>query len=196
MGKTFGKTLAASLMAAALLAGCAPEGPKPAATAEPQAPAPVPTRSRSEMNRDDGVARVVMRRLAETDRDAFRAVTAEVWNGRALLIGAVAKPDLRRRAAGVAKGVDGVAEVIDELVLAEPKAFAAFAPVAQTENDLRGRILSDDAVKGFYAVRVVNGVAYLLGAAPSAAEVDRVKAIAMDNPSVKWVVSHVSVAGT
>ncbi|MGE5505630.1 MAG: BON domain-containing protein [Actinomycetota bacterium] len=184
-------TLAASLALSALVAGCATEGTKPPQAAEP---AVAVSRSRNEMNRDDGVARVVMRTLAEADRNSFRAVTAEVWNGRTLLVGAVSKPEQRRRASGLAKGVEGVTEVIDELILAEDKTFAAFSPVAQVENDLRGRILSDDAIKGFYSVRVVNGVAYMLGVAPTADEILRVKAIAMEHPQVKWVVSHVQVA--
>ena len=184
--------LAVSLAAALFLAGCA----QPAAKPEASVATPVKVdRTRTEMNRDDGRARIVLRNLTDADRTAFRSVSAEVFNGRALLMGAVTKPEQKRRAEQLAKGVDGVAEVLNELVLAEDAALAAFAAQPGQDMALRGKVLSDESVKGFYSVRVVNGVAYVMGVSPSAEESERVKALVLDSPGVKWAVLHVQQAG-
>lgn len=184
-------TLAASLAAALVLTGCA----QPAATPEAAAVPPIKLeRSRTEMNRDDGIARVVLRSLGDADRTAFRSVSAEVYNGRALLMGAVTKPEQRRRAEQVAKGIDGISEVVNEVVLAEDAALAAFSAQPGLDMALRGKLLSTEGVTGFYSARVVNGVAYVMGVSPDAAESERVKALVLDSPGVKWAVLHVRMA--
>jgi osmotically-inducible protein OsmY len=183
-------TLAASIAAALFLSGCV----QPAASPEVSA-APVKLdRSRTEMNRDDGIARVVVRSLTDADRTAFRSVSAEVFNGRALLMGAVTKPEQRRRAEQVAKEVQGISEVVNELVLAEDTALAAFATQPGLDMALRGKLLSTEGITGFYATRVVNGVAYVMGVSPNTAENERVKALVLDSPGVKWAVLHVKLA--
>lgn len=170
-----------------LVAACqTAESPRPVATTTP--PAPAVERTRNEANKDDAIKSVVARRIADLDRRAFRAVTVESWGGRVLLMGAVSKPEQRRKAEQAAQSVDGVAEVLDELVLAEDKALDAFTVDFEREATLR-QALGIEGRAGT-VVRVVNGVAFLLGSAP-ADTAAAMKADASEVAGIKWVVSHV-----
>lgn len=151
-------------------------------------PPPPPVRSRSESNRDDVLKSMIARRLADLDRRAMRGVTVEVWRGSALLMGAVAKPDLRRRAEESAAAVTGVAEVINELVLAEDQALDAFAPDWEREEAVRLALGIEG--KAGIVVRVINGVAFLLGAVSAPEQSEAMKADALDVAGVKWAVAR------
>jgi hyperosmotically inducible protein len=145
-------------------------------------------RPRPVANRDDLLKSVASRKLAELDRAAFRAVTVEVWGGRALLMGAVVKPEQRRRAEQTVKGVTGMGEVINELVLAEAAALDHFALDFPREESLRHHLGAD--AKAGLIVRVVNGVAFLLGGgSPESAAA--LKANATEVDGIKWAVNHI-----
>ncbi|HLO77348.1 MAG TPA: BON domain-containing protein [Magnetospirillum sp.] len=145
-------------------------------------------RPATQIAKDDNARAAVARRIAELDRRAYRGVTVEVWGGRALLMGAVIKPEQRRKAAQLAAATEGVAGVLNELVLAEDKALDIFAPDPAREQAVR-QALGLQGRDGA-AVRVVNGVAFLLGAAPSREAANAVKADASEVAGVKWVVAH------
>lgn len=184
------KRLLAAL-AVTLLAACqTTDDPRPVAVA----PVPVPTieRTRNESNRDDIFKSMVGRRIAELDRRAYRAVTVEVWGGRVLLMGAVTKPEQRRKAEQTAHTVEGVGEVLNELVLAEDRALDAFTADFAREAVLR-QSLGIEGRAGT-VVRVINGVAFLLGAVPSPEAAAAMKADASEAEGIKWVVSHLKTS--
>lgn len=173
-----------------VLAACQTnEAPRPV-TVAPVAATPVPAieRSRNEANRDDVLKSLVSRRIAELDRRAYRGVTVEAWGGRVLLMGAVIKPEQRRKAEQTARAVEGVADVLNELVLAEDRALDIFVPDPAREAALR-QILGIEGRAGTI-VRVVNGVAFLLGGTPTSDSAAAMKADATEVAGVKWVVSH------
>lgn len=191
----------AALVLVTLLAACQtaetparPEVSAPsAAPARPAAQAFIGLeRSRAEANKDDILKSQLSRRIAELDRRAYRAVTIEVWGGRALLMGAVIKPMQRRKAEQVAAALDGIAEVQNELVLAEDKALDVFAADPAREEAVR-QALGVQGRNGT-TIRVINGVAFLLGGAPSAEAVTAMKADAGTVPGIKWVVSALKIA--
>lgn len=192
---------AAALVLVTLLAACqTAETPSPVVSAATPAAAAAPAaqafagleRTRAEANKDDILKSLVGRRIAELDRRAYRGVIVEVWGGRALLMGAVIKPEQRRKAEQVAAGVDGIAAVHNELVLAEDKALDVFVADPGREEAVR-QALGLQGRAGT-TVRVVNGVAFLLGAAPSAEAAAAMKADATEVAGVKWVVSALRVA--
>jgi osmotically-inducible protein OsmY len=188
------RRLACALLMLALAACQGAESPRPTTTAPTSAigaavpPSPGLERSRNEANKDDALKALLTRRLAELDRRSYRGVTVEVWGGRALLMGAVSKPEQRRKAEQVAAATDGIGEVLNELVLAEDKALDAFTPDPAREETVR-RALGIEGRAGT-VVRVVNGVAFLLGAAPDADSAATMKADAGMVEGIKWVVSH------
>ncbi|HTH15675.1 MAG TPA: BON domain-containing protein, partial [Magnetospirillum sp.] len=115
------RRLACALLMLALAACQGAESPRPTTTAPTSAigaavpPSPGLERSRNEANKDDALKALLTRRLAELDRRSYRGVTVEVWGGRALLMGAVSKPEQRRKAEQVAAATDGIGEVLSGL---------------------------------------------------------------------------------
>lgn len=191
----------AALVLVALLTACQtaetparPEVSAPAAAA-PRSAAPVFTgleRSRAQANKDDILKSQLSRRIVDLDRRAYRAVTVEVWGGRALLMGAVIKPMQRRKAEQVAAALDGIGEVQNELVLAEDKALDVFAADPAREEAVR-LALGLQGRNGTI-VRVINGVAFLLGGAATPEAAAAMKADAGDVAGIKWVVSALKAA--
>ncbi|MCR6629659.1 MAG: BON domain-containing protein [Magnetospirillum sp.] len=186
----------AALALVALLAACqTAQSPRPEAGGATPAALTVPAaqdieRSRGEAGRDEAIKAAVTRRVGELDRRATRAVTVEVWRGRVLLMGAVIKPEQRRKAEQAAAATEGVTTVLNELVLAEDKALDVFAADPAREDAVR-RTLGIDSGTGT-VVRVINGVAFLLGGAPSTEAAAAMKADATEVEGIKWVVSHLS----
>ncbi len=175
--------LVAAIVLGAVVAGCVQQ-PEPA---RPEVSPPPPVRARAESNRDDALKAMIERHLHEIDRRAMRAVTVEVWRGRALLMGAVAKPDQRRKAEAAARAATGVSEVVNELVLAEDKALDLFAPDTAREDAVRAALGLEG--RAGVTVRVINGVAFLLGAAASKDQAEAMKADALDVEGIKWAVA-------
>lgn len=174
----------AALAVTVLLAACQTiEAPRPVASAA----SPAIGRSRTDAVKDDVLKAQITRRLAEQGR-AYRSVTVEAWGGRVLLMGAVIKPEQRRKAEQLARATDGVSVVLNELVLAEDKALDVFAADPARDAAAR-RALGVEGNTGT-TVRVINGVAFLLGATPTAEAAEAMKADATEIDGVKWVVSH------
>lgn len=179
----------AVLILAATLSACITDG-----TARPPERPPVAERSRAERNRDEAMGTLALRRLTDADRRAFQAVTVLVWDGNAVLTGAVTKPDQRRRAEALAAGTEGLKSVKNELLLAEERALPLFLPEADRAREVLKRLLDDPAINGTFAVRVVNGVAYLVGRVASDDDAQRAKAAAAEVRGIKWAVCHAVVA--
>lgn len=190
----------AALVLVTLLAACqtAETPSRPTVAAEPAAAKVAPPvfagleRPRAQSNKDDILKSIVTRKIHALDARAYRAVTVEVWGGRALLMGAVIKPEQRRKAEQVAATMDGVAAVHNELVLAEDKALDVFAADPEREEQVRAALGIEG--RAGTTVRVINGVAFLLGAVPSPEAATAMKDDAGEVPGIKWVVSALSVA--
>lgn len=179
---------------AGLLAACQSADPAPPvvaaapAVAAPHAPVTVVERSRQDANRDDVIQSLVARKLREIDRAAYRGVTVEAWSGSVLLMGAVIKPEQRRRAEQTAAATPGVTGVVNELILAEDKALDLFIPNIAKEEQLR-RALGIEGKAGLI-VRVVNNVAFLFGGVADRAQARALKEDAGEVDGIKWVVAH------
>lgn len=168
----------AVLLTMALAACQTVESPKPAVI-----PVALPARAEAVTVKDESLKAKVGKAIAQLG-PAYRAVSVETWGGRALLMGAVIKPEQRRKAEQAARA-EGAAEVLNELVLAEDKLLDSFRDDPARADALRRHIGLD----GGAAVRVVNGVAFLLGTAPPD-QAAALKAEASDVEGIKWVVAH------
>lgn len=176
------------------LAACQTTG-ETASSPTPTVSGPVPhaavatvERSRQDANRDDVIQSLTQRKIRALDASAFRAVTVEVWNGTVLLMGAVIKPEQRRRAEQAAAGVQGVTKVRNELVLAEDRALDLFIPDQAMENKVRQTL--GIAGKSGLTIRVLNNVAFLLGGVADKAQAQALKEDAGEVEGIKWVVAH------
>jgi osmotically-inducible protein OsmY len=143
---------------------------------------------------DEALAATVRAQLAATDRDSFQGVSVLAWNGTALLTGAVIRPEQRRRAEQTARAVPGIAEVHNELQLAEKTVLDSFAPDTGREAAILAQISTHPDLSGSFTLRIVHGVAYLLGSAPTRAAAENAADLIREIDGVKWVVDLVAVA--
>lgn len=133
-------------------------------------------------------------RLLEFDLKVFGAVDIEVVEGKVLLTGIVAEPQNRVDAARIAWQPDGVAEVINEIEVADDSTLSDAARDAWITTKLRARIIGDGEIYSVnYTIDTVNGAVYLMGIAQDQAELDRVVAHARDVGYVRRVVPYVRV---
>lgn len=177
-------------LALILPAGCAPFGGGPG----PGVSTPTQGRAITAHPGDDALAATVRSKLAETDRDSFRGISVLVWNGTALLTGAVVRPEQRRRAEQTVRAVAGIVDLHDEVQLAEASVLGGFAPDPGREAAILAQVAAHPALTGSFTLRMVHGVVYLLGTAPTRAEAETAADLIREIDDVKWVVDLVTTA--
>ena len=121
-------------------------------------------------------------------------VSVEVYEGRALLTGAVDGDPMRADAVRLTWKVPGIKDVFNEIQVVAGSGFAGFARDTWITTQLKSKLTFDQDVLAInYAVETVNGVVYLIGIAQSRAELERVVGHARDIEYVRNVISHVRV---
>jgi len=128
------------------------------------------------------------------DLAMFRLVNLAVYEGRVLLTGWVRYAATREEAVRLARDVDGVREVIDEIKVQEAPQHTGNARDNLIVSQLRTALLLDTTVRSSnYLLDCVDGTVYLLGVARNRIELDRVFAHIQTLPYVRAVVSHVQL---
>ncbi len=141
---------------------------------------------------DNRIALDIQAGLVGAGQGMFTKVDASVQEARVLLTGRVEKPDMRVEAVRIAWQVDGVAEVIDRIEVAEPEDFGGYMDDLWIAEKLRAKILLDSHVRSInYNIDCVAGTIYLMGVAQDATELQRVVDHARDLAYVRRVVSYV-----
>lgn len=144
--------------------------------------------------RDLKTAAQVREKWLSFDHTLIGLISLEVYNGRALLTGAVTDEQIRADAVRLAWAASGVEDVINEIQVVEDTSFIDTANDAWISAQLRSKIAFDKGIFAInYAIETVNGIVYLIGTAQSQAELDRVIAHAREVSHVRRVVSHVQV---
>ncbi|WP_448188364.1 BON domain-containing protein [Azospirillum sp. sgz301742] len=124
--------------------------------------------------------------------DLYGRLSMRVDQGRVLLTGRAADPQMRLDAVRLAWQANGVKEVINEIQVDTESGIADSAKDTWINTQLRTRLTFDGAVSGQnYNIDTVNGVVYLMGWAKSQDELDRVIGHARAIPNVQRVVSYV-----
>ena len=132
--------------------------------------------------------------VANESAALFRDVSTDVYLGRMMLTGAVAQASARTRAVQIARGIQGVTQVVDELQVTSAGGVGATAADLVIEQKIGVKLLSESGIKSVnFRWRAVNGTAYLFGRAHSQAELDKAIALTRATEDVKRVVNHVRV---
>jgi osmotically-inducible protein OsmY len=119
-------------------------------------------------------------------------VSAEVYNGRVLLTGAVTSAQTAADAVRLAWKADGVQDVINEIQEVADTSLIDGARDTLISTKLRTALTFDADIYAInYSIETVNGIVYLIGIAQDQAELDRVIAYAEGQDYVRKVVSHV-----
>jgi osmotically-inducible protein OsmY len=118
-------------------------------------------------------------------------INTDVYQGRVMLTGSVKDAGTRQKAEDLAREVDGVRELYNEVQVTDQNWLKAFPKDFVIENMLAARMmLALDVSSIDYQVRAWDGVVYLLGIAKSRAELDQVIALTRASGARK-IVSHV-----
>src|SRR5438105_6258395 len=121
-------------------------------------------------------------------------ISTTVYQGRVLLTGRVATPDMKARAVQVAGRVAGVKALYDEVEVAPPGSTWDATRDAWITARLRSEMMLDPDIRsGNYTIDTSNRSVYLIGSARSQAELELAARIARYLPGVKRVVSYVEL---
>lgn len=118
-------------------------------------------------------------------------INTDVYQGRVMLTGSVKDAATRQKAEDLARKVDGVRELYNEIQVTDKSWLKALPKDTWIENTLAARMVAARGVSGVnFQLRAANGVVYVLGIAKSRAELDQVIALARKSGANR-IVSHV-----
>ena len=133
----------------------------------------------------------IQNRLLNHSGELFRDVSVDVHEGRVLLAGSVPRREDQIVASRETWQVPGVAQVTDELQVAEDSGTTAYIEDVWISNQVRYHLLTDLDIRSVnFNVTTVDGAVHLTGLARSRAELDRVITHARGVAGVKEVVNH------
>jgi len=122
------------------------------------------------------------------------AITTTVYQGRVLLTGRAATPEMKMTAEQVAGRSPGVRALYDEIEVSPPETTWDSTKDAWITARLRSELMLDGDVRSAnYTIDTANGSVYLIGSARTPAELERATRIARYLPGVKRVVSYVDL---
>ena len=192
---TYGATevrrfLGCVLLAASLaLSACAPLGVAAGGTAVGVTAAQ--ERGLGTATKDARIQADIGERWFREDFKLFNAIDLEVHEGRVLMTGSVPDPDTRLTAVRIAWQVEGVKEVINEVVVDDESRLQDKARDGWITTQLKTKLLLDDAIASInYSVETVNQTVYLMGIAQDQAELDQAMEHARNVKYVRRVISH------
>ena len=154
---------------------------------------------------DDGITARVQSKFFLDERLTARVIDVETKDGVVTLSGNVGGPTEKQAALSLARSVDGVRDVQDQLTMEQGIAGPDARSGAGTESEgpmgdewTTTRIqsdyfLDDEVKKGRVQVQVSDGVVTLTGSVPSAQARERAESTARNTPGVKEVRNQLAV---
>jgi osmotically-inducible protein OsmY len=151
-------------------------------------------RTTSQITEDNRILIAFNRAVAGESGALFRDVSTDVYLTRMMLTGAVATAPAKARAEAIARGVEGVTQIVNEIQVTSQGGVGATANDLVIEQKLGVKLLAADGVRSVnFRYRAVNGTVYLFGRAHTQAELDKAMAEARGTDNVRRVISHVQV---
>ncbi|MEL6479427.1 MAG: BON domain-containing protein, partial [Pseudomonadota bacterium] len=133
----------------------------------------------------------IQNRLINHSGELFRDVSVDVHEARVVLTGSVPRRADQIAATREAWAVPGVAEVTDELAIAEDSGTETYLNDVWISNQLRYHLLTDLDIRSVnFNITTVDGAVHITGLARSEAELQRVIRHAQSVPGVRHVVNH------
>jgi len=148
----------------------------------------------SETKDDLGIKASILKAFTEEAKGLLVDVTTDVYGGDVMLTGSVKKSEDRRKAAELARHVDGVKRFYNEIQVTDEGRVGVTAKDIGIELKLKANLLGASGVGSInLRWRAVNGVVYYLGLVYSKEELDKVLSITRAVDGVKHVVSHIRI---
>jgi osmotically-inducible protein OsmY len=128
------------------------------------------------------------------DETMLMEINTDVYEGRVMLTGAVAKAATKRKAELIARRVKGVREIFNEIVVSTDGGVNSGAKDLSIEIKLKFNLLAAKGISSLnYRWRSVHGVVYFIGGAENREELNKVITLAREMDSVRKVVSHIRI---
>ncbi len=182
----------AVILAAAPLSGCIL--PIVAGTAVGGYTLATEQRSPEQLARDAAIAAAAHKYWADASSDLARDVSATTYNNDLLITGIVPNQQMKDAAERLARQIQGVAKIYNEVQVGQPTNFGQDARDNYVSNALRTQLLADAQVRSSnYIVHTLNGIVYIMGYARNAAERDLVLSYARNLSNVNQVKSFIQV---
>lgn len=130
------------------------------------------------------------------DIDMYRRLDMTVKEGRVLITGSAANPDMRVDAIRLAWQADGVKQVINEVRVDGGDGVKGYVTDTWVTGNLKTRLMLDKEIQSInYTIDTAGGTVYLMGVAQNQRELDRVIDHARNLNYVSNVVSYVRLRG-
>ena len=142
---------------------------------------------------DNGIAlRVNDAFIQKNVDDLYAGVATTILEGRVMLTGTVADPQLRTDAEDMVWQIPGVKEVINEVQVTDTNSFQDYSNDVWVANNVRGKLLFTKGIASSnYFVETVNGKVYMMGIAKDENELRNAIEVARRVSGVQEVISHV-----
>jgi len=182
----------AVLLVAATCAGC----PAMAITqgAEIAASSTFDDRSYEQQASDEESKAEIEKAFVDQDPALAAKVNVDVYRGRVMLTGVVARESDRRTAFSLADGAAGGGVIYDDIQVSEGGGLEDEAADFVANKELGAELLEAEGLSSqSYQHRVVNGFAYVMGQATMVSQVETVRQTALGISDVHQVVTHITV---
>ncbi|MBI2236135.1 MAG: BON domain-containing protein [Magnetospirillum sp.] len=154
-------------------------------------------RSTSDIAADTRMKGAIVAAVADKMGKAAASITTDVYEADVLLTGTVKSAAEKDQAAKLAKAVEGVKKVVNELFVppaSDKSAAKEFADDTVIEKKIAAKLASEKGVSHTnWRWHAVGGRVFLFGRALSKAESAKVEALAKGTDGVTAVVNHVKV---
>lgn len=141
---------------------------------------------------DLGANDAISRSLRADDTYKFKDVDLTVFEGRVLLTGTVESAAEQRRLVELALGAKGVAQVIDETVIAPRTSMGRGLTDSRIDAAVRTRLTASSSIRASdVKVAVSRGSVYLIGVARDEQALEEILHTARRTRDVQQVISHV-----
>ena len=130
----------------------------------------------------------------KSNKSLMKKIGVEVYENRVLLTGIVQSEKDRALAIGLVWSIDGVKDVINEIIIGKELTMSEIALDAATTAELKSRLTFQEQILAVnFAIETVRGTIYLIGIAQNKKELDHVINQARDLSYVKKIISHVRI---
>jgi osmotically-inducible protein OsmY len=129
----------------------------------------------------------------KADLNLAPTIDVTVYEGRVLLTGTAANPERKAEAAQLARSIQGVRAVYNEIEVMPNESVWDSTKDAWITSEVRSRLVFSNVRSVNYNIETAEGSVYLIGSARTEAELHHATDLARNVPGVKRVVSYVEV---
>ncbi len=145
---------------------------------------------------DSNICTKVKMNLYNFNVDLHAKVSVSVQNQEILLTGIVQDPSWAQEAERLAKSVEGVKNVINNIETEGDETLGSMTSDGWITTRIKSKLLFENDLYSLnYTIETANGTVYLTGIGQSEEEINRVVEIARNVGGVKKVVNHVKIKG-